>query len=45
MNRADKAYRVFLLADAEVLVGSDYDSALVKVAAAEYDAVEAIPNC
>ncbi|KAI4694250.1 uncharacterized protein J4E84_002832 [Alternaria hordeiaustralica] len=43
MNAADNPFRVFFLADAEALVGSDFDSALIKVVAAEYDAAACVP--
>jgi hypothetical protein len=44
MNANDNPYRVFFLADVEVLMGSDYDSALIKVAEAEYDAAASVPK-
>ena len=43
MNAGNKPYRVFSLADSEVLLGSDYDSGLIKVVAAEYHAVASVP--
>jgi hypothetical protein len=46
MNAANEMYRVLLLADEEVLMGSDYDSGLVKAVAAEYDTGASVAlNC
>ncbi|USP76382.1 hypothetical protein yc1106_03656 [Curvularia clavata] len=44
MNAVDVPYRVFLLGDSEVLVGSDYETGLIKVVTAEYHAATSVPD-